>query len=741
MTTFEELWERYGISEEFARKLYNEKEYIERYPKFLGDEEPEWEYLYVSDLGVKFAVTAGWGVREAIRELIQNALDACDDPSKVVLDVTDTRPMFFVIENPSKDKILFDRDITVGTSEKKCYERGMFGRGLKECASVILSQGGTIYIISHDIAYRFVEVPTRGKKYIGVLLGRAKEPLYGRTRVLVWSPQGSPDLYERIIDEILFNPKKYEKCWQFDYLYTCTNPDGTEEHVEIKVAIAYGGRSKLYVRDLYVNDMINVFGRNSLFSYNTPNVPLEESRRNVADSSIAQRMIVSMYETLYYHYPDILDEILDMIVEKRTYRAGRIIYLKLGRLFEGDVISDKKELAEKLISKVIEKYNLNPERTGVASQDEAMYVLPLIDHLRVNAIVIDMFLPPLSVKRLTKLIADILESDYNRAKRSYISIDKLNEETVRELAFTGVDPQLLFMIFSLADTIKRQIHPSYSHTGLPNSKFYVSFGETKYSMGLTRNNEIYVQYKELAKTYSPVDVIETIIHEYAHVASENAPDNTEAFTNTLQRISAIIINALRHYWNWLTFVLAGSGYYIDANRARIEHRLCERDYYIWCIMDDISEYVRHLDVTYVSCECIKLTDLVQYVREINEGKIAAGSIASSLREVEALLEVKITRRMEQNAKECVYPITALILSVVKAGTLKTGNLMVLSVKPTGEYFIARDKLKDRLEKIAEELLSSGDAEYIRFDVYNPYTNKYEIYVAERTGRRETHNWR
>jgi len=738
MTTFEELWERYGISEEFARKLYNEREYIDRYPKFLGDEEPEWEYLYVSDLGVKFAVTAGWGLREAIRELIQNALDACDDPSKIVLDVTNTNPMFFVIENPSKDKILFDRDITVGTSEKKCYERGMFGRGLKECASVILSQGGTIYIISHDIAYRFVKVPTRGKKYIGVLLGRAKKPLYGRTRVLVWSPGGHPDLYKEIIGVILFNPEKYKKCWQFDYLYTCTDPDGTEEFALIKVAIAYGDEGKLYVRDLYVNNMKNIFGSDSLFTYNTVNIPLEESRRNVADTGFARRMILEMYRTLYYHCPSTLDEIIDVVIKETTQRVGNIVHLKLKKLFEGDVFSDMIELADKLVEKIIEKYGLDPERTGIASQEEVMYLLPLMDHLRLNAIVTDIRLYCTKVESLARLISKILESDYKRAKKSYVSVDDLSEEIVRELAFTGVDPQILFSIFSFADTIKDFIRPYYFHTDLPSSKFYVSFADTKYAMGITHRSEIFVQYKALAKKYDPVDVIETIIHEYAHVVSGNAPDNTEAFTNALQRVSAIVINSLAHHTNWLKLVVAKSGYYIDPFKVISNHRLLlSRDYYISSITRWISDHVRDLDVIYIKCESVNISDVVEYVKKVNEGTVTPSGIAFGephklIDDIRLRLELLISRKMEEEGVEWIHPITAMIFTVpTEPSDIRVGNLLVLSVKPSGNYFIMRDKLRTELEEVARALFSECHAVYVRFDVYNPYTNRYETYTVDK----------
>jgi len=240
MPTYEELWYRFGISEEFARKLYTEKEYIEQFEKMLGDEEPTWEYLYVFPTSVDFAVIAGWGVQEAIRELVQNALDATEDVRKVKLDIIENGYTFFVIENPS-GKILFNRDITLGASKKKCYDRGMYGRGLKECASVILTQGGTLYIISHDVAYRFVSVPTREKEYIGVLLGRPKKPLWNKTRVILWSPYGDKKTYLEVINTILFDPKKFERCWTFNFNYSCMDKSGETLSKIIKVGIGYGG--------------------------------------------------------------------------------------------------------------------------------------------------------------------------------------------------------------------------------------------------------------------------------------------------------------------------------------------------------------------------------------------------------------------------------------------------------------------------------------------------------------------
>jgi len=695
--------------------------------------------LYVFPMSVDFAVRAGWGIIEAIRELVQNALDATEDVSKVRLDVVEDVYTLFIVENPSEDKILFNRDITFGGSKKKCYHRGVFGRGLKETASVVLTQGGTLYVISHDVAYRFVEVPSREKAYIGVLLGRPKRPLWGKIRVILWSPEGYRSLYEDVIRVILFDPKNFEKCWTFDYLYTCTNTDGSKSSKVIKVGVSYGGKSKLYVRDLFVNTMRLIFDDNAVFSYNIPNVSLEESRRNVADVFEAEDMILSMYNVLNEKYPHILDEMLNIVVNKTTSMEDRYVYVKLRPWFERRILIHK-PFSDKFVGKILSRYNLSPERTGIGESDEVIRVSPLIEHFGLNAIVTDVYLDTDAVKSIIELIKDIGKEEYNRAKMERVSPEDLSEGIVRDLMARGYNPSAIFMVSALFGFIK-DILKSY-YPLLKRAKTYISFGRTKYSAGLTAGSEVYVQYQHVARPFpNPQKMIEYIVHEYAHVGSRGAPDNTEVFVNTLQDMFSKLIYELTVPKNFITLALAISGYYIDVKEVYEEHKFINPWFYSKELQDDLLDILAEKNVGHIDIyvDVVGLEDIVSLVGEYIEGQTIYGVAYQSAWVSDVPSAIKSVLYQARAFRPCdiLAPISVVVFKAMGA----EGMLLLLGVKPLNDYYVNFEGLKERLKYFVGKLFRRGYADYVRVDLYNPYENRYYTYVCKKINEKvETKGW-
>jgi len=755
MPTFEELWNKYGISEVFARQLSEDRERIEQYEKYLGDEEPEWKYLFTTPHAVNFAVKAGWGLREAIRELIQNALDATEDVKKVRLDVIEDLYTLFVIENPS-EKILFDRDITFGASEKECYKRGAFGRGLKECASVILTQGGTLYIISHDIAYRFVPVFTHGKWFLGVLLGEPKKPLWNKTRVIVYSPRGSRDVYEEIIDIILFKPRKFERCWMFDFDYTCTTVKKVNEEeirktvtVPIKVGIGYGGiEPSLFVRDLYVNTMYNVFGRDAIFSYNTPNIELEESRRNVANRESALKMLVEMYITLGFDYPKILDQIYDIVIGERTRRVANLVFIKLKDFVESEIFS-RKPFSNGLLMKVVKHYSLDPKNTGIAHEKLMFFYRPLIEHFAFNVVVTDVDLPNDVLKPLSKLIDEASKKDYEELKKLRIDTRKIDEGIMRRLYHANIDPRVIFQIASLYKLLKDLLWPEREeYFKLYDTETYVSLGETKYSAGMTHKNEVYLQYQSVFDEEGkpdPKKMIEIILHEYAHIGSGHAEDNTEAFVKTLQDMASIVIYKLADPSVFLSLVFSLSGYYLDSDSAIMKHPMTRA--YSYC-HDTVLEELNFKDyIKRANCEDVKVRYLwasQDEVLEIIDRLLSGAEVSRGSMEYttpDGYLISKVFNRIIDHyrssfPKKLALPIVLNVFAhkELLPGTIR-GYYIVLQVEPSVEYYIDIEKLKKDMREILERILSYDSVDIVCAHIYNPYTNKFIELVGNSTERK------
>ncbi len=743
MVNFEELWNKYGISEVFARQLSEDRERIEQYEKYLGDEEPEWKYLFVTPHAVNFAVKAGWGLREAIRELIQNALDATEDVTKVRLDVIEDLYTLFIIENPS-EKILFDRDITFGASEKECYKRGAFGRGLKECASVILTQGGTLYIISHDVAYRYVPVFTHGKWFLGVLLGEPKRPLWNKTRVIVYSPRGSREVYEEIIDVILFEPRKFERCWTFDFDYTCTTVkkvNGKEIRktvtVPIKVGIGYGGiEPSLFVRDLYVNTMRNVFGQNAIFSYNTPNIELEESRRNVANRESALKMLVEMYITLGFDYPKILDQIYDVVIDKTTIKMANLVFIKLKNLVESEIFS-RKPFSNGLLMKVVGHYGLNPENTGIIHEALMFFYRPLIEHFAFNVVVTDVDLPNDVLKPLSELIDEASKKDYEELKKLRIDTRKINEGVIRKLYYANVDPRVIFQIASLFELLRDLLWIERAeYAGLYDTETYVSLGETKYSAGMTHKNEVYLRYQSVFDEEGkpdPKKMIEIILHEYAHIGSGHAEDNTEAFVRTLQDMASIVIYKLADPTVLLSLTFSLSGYYLNPNTAVIQHPMMKA--FSYCgntIMKDLNfaSYLKQANCKEVE---VRYTWVSQdEVLEVIDGLLSGMRVSWGLTEYTAptgYLIAKAFNRIVDHYRSHYPKVLALpiVLNVFAHKEFmpgaSEGYYTVLQVEPSVEYYINTKKLRKDMREILEKILSYDSVDIVCAHIYDPYTNK------------------
>jgi len=94
------------------------------------------------DTGISSSYVKSWGMKEAIRELVQNYLDAGGRPEGVQYDETS---QILALRNEGH---LLMRHLALGVSEKDAEARGQFGEGLKLALLVIAREAHPISISS-----------------------------------------------------------------------------------------------------------------------------------------------------------------------------------------------------------------------------------------------------------------------------------------------------------------------------------------------------------------------------------------------------------------------------------------------------------------------------------------------------------------------------------------------------------------------------------------------------------------
>jgi len=238
----------------------------------------------------QYVKTRGWGVWQAFREVVQNALDEMQYVWNIWPDVY---PCFSM----GTDSVVSDlgrglsiRHLLVGTSEKPEWSRGRFGEGLKLALMVLLNLGVPVYIRSgsaetgsREIRPVFVPVNIEGAPVdvFCVCYKSIPENVVG-TQVYI----GDPTLCDRFRNN--FVQGLPIRCRAYTLMET-----------EISgMPIKWGhildcdeARGRIYVRDIYVRDMPAFFG------YNLFDVKLSESR-DIASESDIRRGIEELWEDL-----------------------------------------------------------------------------------------------------------------------------------------------------------------------------------------------------------------------------------------------------------------------------------------------------------------------------------------------------------------------------------------------------------------------------------------------------------
>jgi hypothetical protein len=240
-----------------------------------------------------YARTRNWGEWEVFREFIQNALDEMHDitgkPPEILPCKDD--PEYTLIEDSGRGIAIYH--LLVGTSEKKEWQRGKFGEGMKIAMLAAIDQNIGIVIDSLDkiIMPMFIRKEFEGKELevLCVCYSTSEIKLEG-TRVYLYRPGLCEKYRKRIVQGL---PRE---CILYDHRFNLTSDVTKEMHKQVIDKACTNDEGWIYVRDIFVSTIYDALTMSSFYSYNLYNVTLDESRRIPAGSSVARDM-----EHLWYH--------------------------------------------------------------------------------------------------------------------------------------------------------------------------------------------------------------------------------------------------------------------------------------------------------------------------------------------------------------------------------------------------------------------------------------------------------
>lgn len=537
--------------EHFVRK------FGEPYP-YLGDKEPIWEYVITFTAKDQYAKITDWTIEMAFREVLQNALDGANELGYTSDDVVvnyDEKRGLLVVENPSK-RLSYEH-MVFGGSEKPCWSRGRYGEGLKVAASFFTKRGGTIYVISHDVAFRFISL----QKYIVLLLGRARERLYGRTAVYIHDRDAKK--LSKLVDKILFK----ERGRDFVYRSMINGSSyGCAYDAKCAVASKVSDLGVLYVRDMFVNDFKEIVGVDSIFDYNLWWIDLSRDRIHVTSTYRLYEQVAKVLSNLSKKD---MEKVVDEIINKCAglgLSSGGVFVEFGGDWLELRAISDNYyhtyEFRKVLTDRLIKRFNLNPSFVGYDTSaswvDKALYLgyTPVIYTSPTTN-------PPFVLPSLFDLIKEHAKKSAEQLKEHRFTLEDLDKDLMETIISEYGAKTLKWLISALG--FVKMFELVFSHMcKIDMDKVYFTTFDDKPSISKRtiarydhEENSIYFGIDRIAKwkyKHRPFDVA---AEECIHALSE-AGDVSAEFEKYL----------IRYLNDYFTYVARNPDYTVKHNMAK-----------------------------------------------------------------------------------------------------------------------------------------------------------------------------
>jgi len=275
-------------------------------PPALQGQIKSWDLAFYTGARSDYARGRGWNWWMAVRELVQNALDASEETygrDEMHVDIfTDSLGLHVRNRGPRLPIMAW----MFGGSTKQCWERGQFGEGLKMAAIYYAGIGYPLYIFNMNEVYKAIVSPTSGVVY--VVVGTAARAFEG-TDAIVMDPETMANvkmIHDSVFTNIYYSSTLSEVVWNPP---ECKHPEPS---------FAVDAPDVLYVRDIYVNRISNITGhteRPSVLGYNLWWVELDPNRTTVA-AERSQKWAQSLdWNVVLTWTPEVVRTLLDTLVK------------------------------------------------------------------------------------------------------------------------------------------------------------------------------------------------------------------------------------------------------------------------------------------------------------------------------------------------------------------------------------------------------------------------------------------
>jgi len=319
--SFDELLSFHGLTVEDAtrlniRSVYEIRDYWPDLYRRLVYDDPriedrivEWHIAFSTNVTTDYAVRRGWTLWHALREVVQNSLDeeeAIYGYENIRVDVWGDLQGTHVRD---RGKGITVHAFIVGGTEKRPWERGFFGEGLKVAAAIIASEGGMLYAFTRGYrVYKTVNIDG----LIWVVGGKSTADVSG-TEMVVVGPYINPAVVDTMVFQAFmskYNPQVISKV-------ELGHPTEVEWPKKPSIIVDYSTADGgvLWVRDIYVNTFKGTSGKPSVFSYNLWWINLEPNRV-MANPDDLSREVVRVYT------PSAIRELLSRVVENGVVKGG-----------------------------------------------------------------------------------------------------------------------------------------------------------------------------------------------------------------------------------------------------------------------------------------------------------------------------------------------------------------------------------------------------------------------------------
>jgi hypothetical protein len=485
----------------------NYKIYVED-PFELRDFIDRWDIFFSSNMEMKAARI--WNDWLALREYIQNALDAID---RVITD-EERKKFYEKMEYPIKfyvDELgthivdygpgIKPEHFLIGGTDKLPWERGFYGEGMKMAAVFFLSKGYPSYFFTRNMnVYKAVNI----RNIMHVVIGKHKKPIDG-TEVIINGYSAEMPSRGLVFTFLKENKVPYYIKWTKGSFIV--GGKGVESPEEPNIVIDYP--NLLWVRDIFVNEIRELTGDDSLFSYDLWWVELHRDRVSLTGREI------------YYEIPKIFPKELvgKMLDEMIDVERGSVNIYFESDLYWENTGNDVKEEARKYLEERGLTYTLKP--------------IKMVDSIRhfIEKKVISIEYAP-KLQYLFELVPSAEALTRAEAKR------------IREVRVKGKVPEEALTldercVFRYAVEIMKHVCGELNW----RMEEVVEVIEGLKSPGATNPGEPIMIDRGALNLINKTRAVDTVLHEFAHhyaaLTQEEHRDVTEGFEIALSRVAGV----------------------------------------------------------------------------------------------------------------------------------------------------------------------------------------------------------